>query len=480
MPAQAVSTPEDAGNSWLETRLWAKILLYGILPVAAVVLTLAVPSFPLLYILFFGVLLDSFYYGLRESAGRASMAVAAMVGYLTYSYMSRTLNPMWLFHLPFLLAGTILLATLIDRQRRRLAFFREMAEEAERRAKHSERLCELGLRLASGLEHREVFREAAECTREFFGADTVYIAFSNEFQEDTEVWVADREKTEVHVAAGTAQMLSRARALVSVPLVSRGRVLGSLAVVRQPAVGFDAAQTALLQRLAGQIAVAADNAHLYAAARNAVELEERNRLAQEVHDGIAQTVSFLGMRLKTARSKLACGGPGEAAPVLEELEDEVRRLHAEVRRSIAELRLPITVGPGMMESLNNYLYEFSRTHQLATELVIADGADITRLHQGERLHLVRVLQECLANVAKHAQASRVKVTVEASRGELRLRVEDDGCGFDPAALPSGQHYGMQMMRERMEAVGGELRVSSVRQRGTQVAAVFPYRREEER
>jgi two-component system sensor histidine kinase/response regulator len=207
--------------------------------------------------------------------------------------------------------------------------------------------------------------------------------------------------------------------------------------------------------------------HLQALAARLAEAEEaeRRRLASELHDQAGQNLTALSMSLHRLRGKL----PDEATARLEEALDLVDGTSACIRKLMVELRPPVLDDYGLMAALQWYGEQFSRQAALA---VVVEGEETSpRLPPALEIALFRIVQEALNNILKHAAASRVTVRLSSTAEGIRLVVADDGIGFDPMTLqgPDGRKgWGLRTMRERAQAVGGQLRVESTPGQGTRV------------
>jgi PAS domain S-box-containing protein len=205
--------------------------------------------------------------------------------------------------------------------------------------------------------------------------------------------------------------------------------------------------------------------------RQAVELassEERSHLARELHDSVTQALFSMTL-LSRSIELLLVKDPSQVPGKLASLRELQREALAEMRALIFELR------PGNVEE--NGLIQALRTHSAALSgriglpvVVEGDLADRPPIDVEEGLY--RIAQEALHNVVKHAGAKQVKVEVGRAPDGVKLRVVDDGRGFDPAAVPDG-HLGLAGMQSRAERLGGTLTVASVRDRGTTIEVVVP-------
>ena len=211
------------------------------------------------------------------------------------------------------------------------------------------------------------------------------------------------------------------------------------------------------------------------AALNAV-VDERARLSRELHDGLAQLVAFLLVRLDTVAALVQADRPAEAAAELERLRAVADDLYLDVRDAIAGLRSRIAER-GLVAALRDYLDEFEERHAIPVMLETPDRPLVVPDLVG--MHLFRIVQEALANVRKHAQAHQAWVTVRPEPRRLELEIRDDGAGFDSnVPPPSGpRSFGLTSMRERAEALGGSLNIETRQGFGTRVVVSVPLDRD---
>lgn len=265
-----------------------------------------------------------------------------------------------------------------------------------------------------------------------------------------------------------------------IPLRVKGHSIGVLTVHGRNPHDFDADDTELLATVADQLATAIENARLYAEMEARVEalsrklqhlavVEERERLSREMHDGLAQTLSLLSMQVGQARSLLHSGDAQGVGNELREISRVIDAGYEEVREAITSLRLTAPMGPGWLDWLQDYVYEFGLRHDLSAELQLSPDQAPVILPPFQEIHLTRIVQEALNNVRKHAQASQVQMALLPNGSKLRLRIVDDGRGFDVGWAQSRQgRYGLSTMRERAELLGGSLHVESVPGKGTTI------------
>lgn len=228
-----------------------------------------------------------------------------------------------------------------------------------------------------------------------------------------------------------------------------------------------------LRLLAHQVALAVRNAQAYLRAEELAINEERNRIAREIHDGIAQALAFMALKLDLA-TRLLERDPERSKQEIDQVRETLRNQIREVRRSIFALR-PIDLERyGLEQSIERYARAFAEQVGLSIDLELDGNAKLT---PASEVVLFRVLQEALNNVAKHAKAESVQVRLSAL-GEkgARLEVCDDGVGFDPEHPSSAGlgGFGMAQMRERVEARAGRFKVASKPGEGACVEAELPY------
>lgn len=264
----------------------------------------------------------------------------------------------------------------------------------------------------------------------------------------------------------------RLASLAAAPLQADGETLGALFLAADQPEAFTAAQTNLLGAVAHQIALAVRNAQLYSRLRQMAVLEERYRLSREMHDGLAQTLGYLGMELERLEGRLASGNAEALQPELSALRRDVAESYLDMREAIDGLRLPLDDQPGAMaRALRELVGDFAARTGLAAECICADPLE--NVPPEAAFNLLRIAQESLANVRRHAHARSVRVQLTQENNLFELTVADDGRGFDPGLSSERHHHGLAMMRERIRGLGGQLTLATSPGQGTRVAARLP-------
>jgi signal transduction histidine kinase len=233
---------------------------------------------------------------------------------------------------------------------------------------------------------------------------------------------------------------------------------------------FGEADRDLLGGLAAQAAIAIGNARLYERVRGMAAVEERERLAREMHDGLAQALTFLNFKLAVT-DRLLNGGPVE--PIrqeLAEMQQVTAGAYAEVRQAIFGLRTMVSRGLGLVPTLSEYLHEFSQQAGIHVGLDVSEDHSQIRIAPEVEVQFVRIVQEALHNIRKHAGVRTARVRLWQEGDEVLVAIEDEGIGIDPAGPPADghRHYGLTGMQERAESVGGTLTIRSTPGTGTQV------------
>ena len=204
-------------------------------------------------------------------------------------------------------------------------------------------------------------------------------------------------------------------------------------------------------------------------------LQERERLARELHDGIGQILGYVGVQTQTALKWMHDGNNEKAESLFKRLVEVAKDAHADVRESIMGLKTASGQKWSFIPALKEYIDRFEANYGIRTELSLAAGIDENTFDPGSGVHLLRAIQEALTNARKHSGAHTLTVRVERDGHKAQIAITDDGHGFDVSRLESGagDHFGLVFMRERMEQIGGGLRIESMPGGGTALKLVVP-------
>lgn len=206
-------------------------------------------------------------------------------------------------------------------------------------------------------------------------------------------------------------------------------------------------------------------------------LRERERVARELHDNLGQVLGFVKMEAQVARHLLARDRPSEADAYLARVVATAQDAHVDVREYIVGARAALPGEGGFIASLDGFLHRFRETSGIATSLDAPLELRGCPFEPMVAAQLLPIIQEALTNVRKHAAAHAVHVRLAVVGGHAETIVQDDGVGFDPAAMdtPDGQRFGLRFMRERAEEVGGSVDLRSAVGHGTEVVIAVPLR-----
>ncbi|HET9016555.1 MAG TPA: GAF domain-containing sensor histidine kinase [Thermomicrobiaceae bacterium] len=286
--------------------------------------------------------------------------------------------------------------------------------------------------------------------------------------EDGRLWEA------LPLDAATAGLPAGSAAL-AVPLVTKGRLLGAALVVGSETVGFDPERVELIRGVADSAALAVDNARLYARAHGLAIAEERGRLAQEIHDTLAQGLAAISLRLDLADAHLSTR-PEIAAEAVRRALELTRQNLEDARRSVLDLRAAHLHQLSLPDGLRRLAASLASETGAAVD-VASDGL-VGRLSARVEIGLFRIAEEALSNVRQHAGARRVRVALVARGDEVALTIEDDGAGFDweARARTGGPGFGLVGMRERARLLRGALTIRSSPGQGTHLQVRVPYER----
>jgi two-component system nitrate/nitrite sensor histidine kinase NarX len=260
---------------------------------------------------------------------------------------------------------------------------------------------------------------------------------------------------------------------LAAPLRVGERVIGALCVGSTQPATYSEEQVRLLTELANSTAIALENARLFEQAERVATLEERQRIAADMHDGLAQTLSYV--KLKTDQLATLIGqGPVERAAIeLNLIHDAVGRATQEVRQSIASLRSTPVPDRPLQDQLIEFVTSFmASTPDFSVEVTsYEDQAVVLKVDQ--MAQILRVVQEALRNTHRHARATHAAVCFERQGANYQVIIGDDGEGFDITGINGKEHFGLNIMRARAARLGGNLVIESAPGQGTRVILTWP-------
>jgi two-component system NarL family sensor kinase len=257
----------------------------------------------------------------------------------------------------------------------------------------------------------------------------------------------------------------------SIPLYAAGRKLGVMNVASTDWRELSADDLRLLYTIGDLLSIAIERARLFGQSVRFGAIEERNRLAREIHDTLAQGLAAIALQLETAEALVESGVDRERlAQTIRKALEQTRANLDEARRSVLDLRAAPLEGTSLVEAVRAMVGEWREEHDIDIQLTIKGG----KQHLPARIEvgLFRIISEALANIARHSGASHATMQLDARYDEVRLRIADDGVGFDPSEVQEGR-YGLIGLNERVYLLGGRLDLQSEQGKGTELNVVIP-------
>ena len=257
--------------------------------------------------------------------------------------------------------------------------------------------------------------------------------------------------------------------MLSVPLSEGGKPYGVMLLQLPPGMQLEEWKMKLLGSIGHHIGAAFATAKRSDERRGIALLEERSVIARELHDSLAQSLSYLKIQVTRLKVQLnASGALAQTADVVEELKLGINNAYRQLRELLTTFRLRVD-GRGLSEALQETVREFSQ--RAGIEVRLHDRLLGHELDSSEQIHVLQVVREALTNVEHHAHAHRAEVRLAIEHGRIRVAVDDDGVGIKDADPPT-HHYGLAIMRDRAATLGGTLRVARRAEGGTRVELDF--------
>lgn len=391
---------------------------------------------------------------------------------------------------------------LLVSQKESIAWADSLEERVNQRTRELEGLYQVSRDISSRLDIREVLSTVTQQACQLLNAEVAFLCLVDETGEllnlhasnspaeavvRSSAFLVDPIPSQVlagehalpcgvdgcHGFCGIVAAPYRVSQLVA-PLRMGERVIGALCVGSSKTTAFSTEAEILLNRLANSAAVALENARLYAQAERLATLEERQRLAAEIHDGLAQTLNYLRLAVHEANAQIDSGQQAEALATLERMLRALNQAESEVRHSITSLQEDFPLYYTLQEQLAKLAEEFSlENYQIEWETTLRVPLV---LPPEETEQVLRFAREALLNACRHAQARQITLRLDQDDGHARLIVEDDGQGFDPTTAPDSDgrsHFGLKILDARAVHIGGKAEISSALGKGTRVTLTWP-------
>lgn len=253
---------------------------------------------------------------------------------------------------------------------------------------------------------------------------------------------------------------------VGVAMIVRGRVVGVLTVFAENGRRFGEIELALLDSVADQIGIVVENAYLHKQAEEAAVVEERHRLARELHDSVTQAIYSLTLFTEAGMRLLQSGSYDRIGELLNHLNNTSQQALREMRLMLHKLRPPDLDEEGLVGALQQRLDEVETRANVEAHLIIE--GDLDELPDAVEDQLYRIAQEALNNALKHSAATLLTVRISADEDDIQLEISDDGRGFDVIVAQEDGGMGLQNIEERVEELEGDLTIESTLGEGTTI------------
>ncbi len=356
--------------------------------------------------------------------------------------------------------------------------------ELEQRAASAAALRRVSVAITALVDLPDILEAVVANARTLIGADASVLLLSD--QEGRLRHAASSDPTGAvdqagHLAAPEGDQALRfllpelAVSRLSAPLQRGRETIGLLAIGCRAERAFDVDDVETLASLADQAAIAIEHSRLQERLRELAVTSERERIAREMHDGLAQVLGYVSTKSQAVEQLLADGRIADARVQMAELGAAARSLYVDVREAILGLRSPITSGLGLVGAIEDYALRFAEASGIGVTVEAAAPVRKGSLGSAVEAQIFRIVQESLTNVRKHAAAGRVVIRLERVADDLRVEVADDGRGFGDPADAGGDwpHYGQAAMRERAAAIGGRIAWSTGAEGGGVVSLDVP-------
>ena len=339
--------------------------------------------------------------------------------------------------------------------------------ELERRAASASALRRVSVAITALVDLREVLQAIVDNARSLLGADVAVLLLH---APDGELRLAASSGPAklIHAdgAAGTEPasdvlrfvVPDAARGRLEAPLQRGPETIGVLAIGTREPRSFDPDAIETLASLATQASIAIEKARLQARLRELAVETERERIAREMHDGLAQVLGYVSTKSQAVEELLATNRVADARGQLRQLDSAARSIYVDVREAILGLRNPIRPELGLAGAIEDYAAQFADASKVGVEVEASPEAARTTLPPDVEANVFRIVQESLTNARKHSGGRRIVIRLDVVRDSLRVEVADDGRGFEGLSGDAADwpRYGLVAMRERASEIGGRI------------------------
>jgi signal transduction histidine kinase len=266
------------------------------------------------------------------------------------------------------------------------------------------------------------------------------------------------------------------RTMLGIPLAVEDRMVAVgllFSTASTPSISEEKVNLAV--DVAKALAPALGNALLHERVKQLAIIEERTRLAQELHDDLAQLLGAMQLKASLAEQMLAEGALDQTQSLLVDLQETLSRAYVDMREIIFNLRVAGAGGKApLLPALQEYLVDLKRFYGIDVALEVKGSVSV-QLSEHERLQVIRIIQEALTNARKHANATQIGLRLSQDAHALKICVKDNGLGFDPERMETigKERFGLQVMRERAASIGATIALFSQPGQGTRLTLELP-------
>jgi signal transduction histidine kinase len=274
---------------------------------------------------------------------------------------------------------------------------------------------------------------------------------------------------------GQSPLREGIQSLVCVPFLVADQVVGTMELAVKRKHSWDEVELQWLELVGRSVGILIHHVRLTDRLKGVLVEEEHNRVAQEIHDGLAQLLGSLRLWAEDANLALEKGESAQVQIALKKIELTARDAYASLREEIIGLRNTIVPGEDLLPVLTEYLDRFQRQWGIETKLDVVRAPSVASrlsLTPASEIQLLRIIQEGLTNIRRHANAHRIRLRVDEGLEEIIVSIQDDGKGFDPENVTS-EGFGLKIMSERAASVGGRITIYSKDGQGTTLEIILP-------
>lgn len=365
---------------------------------------------------------------------------------------------------------------------RRIAWLSRALEarslELEHRGSVGRALHQLGVRIAATRDLSTVAQMVADEARRLLAADVAFVQRPDvegvravACSGSTDALGSRTAPSDTEPAAMLAPAYRAS--VVAAPLLRGSSTVGALVVAGADERTFSVDELETLSSLANLLALAIENARLEALLREMAVSTERERIAREMHDGLAQVLGYVNTKSQAVEALLEAHRLNEARSQLGDLAAAARSIYVDVREAILGLANPVNPERGLVGAVEEYAARFADSAKLAVRVDASEAAVAMDLAPEVQAQAFRIVQEALTNIRKHADAARVRIALDSTARGVEVSVTDDGRGV-AAAIGAGRQddgwprFGLEAMKQRAAAIGGTLEVRAAADGGTAV------------